>query len=380
MAIPQVTARFTYPGTLNSPSLVDVQILGAGDTNLPLTFLDGWCVDTGTNIGTPETYTANVYSSYELNTLSTALPWVGDTGNQGNLDRINWIINQDYTNQPNDGQAYTSGDIQIAVWTLLGDLINGYDYSAAGLYSQANVDKIIAESVTGIGFVPTPDQYIGLILDPVDTSGVHQQPIFCPVKAAAIGDFVWLDGNANGVQDAGETGVAGVVVNLGRDLNNDGDINDAGELLATQTTDSQGKYQFNGLAPGLEYQVQFVKPTGLEFTQANVGNNTTDSNASATGDTTKVILAPGEFNKTIDAGLVQPVVAKATIGDKVWEDTNANGIQDAGELGIAGVTVILKDSIGNPLTTTTTDSNGNYSFSVDPGTYSVAIVAPCVFQ
>jgi len=379
MAIPQVTARFTYPGTLNSPSLVDVQILGSGDTNLPLTFLDGWCVDTGTNIGTPLTYTANVYSSYELNTLSTALPWVGDTGNQGNLDRINWIINQDYTSQTNGGQAYTSGDIQIAVWTLLGDVINSYDYSAVGSYSQANVDKIIAESVSGIGFVPTPDQYIGLILDPVDAAGTHQQPIFCPVKAAAIGDFVWLDGNANGVQDAGETGVAGVVVNLGRDLNNDGDINDAGELLATQTTDSQGKYEFNGLAPGLEYQVQFVKPSGLEFTQANVGNNTTDSNASVTGDTTKVILAPGEFNKTIDAGLVQPVVAKATIGDKVWEDTNTNGIQDAGELGIAGVTVILKDSSGNPLTSTTTDSNGNYSFSVDPGIYSVAIVAPTGF-
>ena len=29
---------------------------------------------------------------------------------------------------------------------------------------------------------------------------------------ARIGDRVWLDGNANGVQDAGEAGVSGVTI------------------------------------------------------------------------------------------------------------------------------------------------------------------------
>ncbi|WP_374246160.1 SdrD B-like domain-containing protein, partial [Zoogloea sp.] len=37
-----------------------------------------------------------------------------------------------------------------------------------------------------------------------------------------------------------------------------------------------------------------------------------------------------------------PSPGLATLGDKVWLDTNANGVQDAGEAGIAGVTVVLK--------------------------------------
>ncbi len=64
------------------------------------------------------------------------------------------------------------------------------------------------------------------------------------------------------------------------------------------------------------------------------------------------------------------------IGDRVWEDTNGNGQQDAGEAGIAGVTVVLKDAQGNPVATTTTDGSGNYSFTVDPGTYVVSVATP----
>ncbi|WP_420151007.1 SdrD B-like domain-containing protein [Spirosoma sp.] len=73
-----------------------------------------------------------------------------------------------------------------------------------------------------------------------------------------------------------------------------------------------------------------------------------------------------------------------TIGDRVWNDTNENGLQDPGEAGIAGVQVDLEFYIGPPsptpsqladpanwstpstpmLPTTVkfTDSNGNYSF------------------
>src|SRR5688572_22923782 len=45
------------------------------------------------------------------------------------------------------------------------------------------------------------------------------------------------------------------------------------------------------------------------------------------------------------------------IGDFVWRDTNANGIQDAGEPGILGVTVRLVLS-GGTVATTTTDADG----------------------
>ncbi|MEB4901111.1 SdrD B-like domain-containing protein, partial [Pseudomonas aeruginosa] len=82
-----------------------------------------------------------------------------------------------------------------------------------------------------------------------------------------------------------------------------------------------------------------------------------------------ITLAPGATNNTIDAGLFQG----AQLGDRVWFDTNKNGVQDANEAGVAGVKVSLLDANGvavaSPLTT---DANGNYLFSnLKPGTYSV---------
>jgi uncharacterized repeat protein (TIGR01451 family) len=51
-----------------------------------------------------------------------------------------------------------------------------------------------------------------------------------------------------------------------------------------------------------------------------------------------------------------------TVGDRIWLDTNANGIFDAGETGIGGVEVTLKDQFGTPIQVTTTDSMGRYTF------------------
>jgi len=51
------------------------------------------------------------------------------------------------------------------------------------------------------------------------------------------------------------------------------------------------------------------------------------------------------------------------IGDFVWEDTNGNGIQDAGEPGIENVEVKLFQSDGTEVATTSTDASGHYVFT-----------------
>ncbi len=189
-------------------------------------------------------------------------------------------------------------------------------------------------------------------------------------KLGSIGDRVWLDSNKNGLQDGGESGLCGVKVTL---LDADGK-----QVGASVTTDANGNYQFSNLKPG-SYTVVFDKaslPEGMTFTSANVGSNDTiDSDVSAAGVSHVVKLTSGQSEKSVDAG----VVAAATIGDRVWLDKNANGIQDDGESGKSGVTVELRDSTGNVVKTTTTDSNGNYKFSVEAGTYSVGIKAPAGF-
>jgi uncharacterized surface anchored protein len=181
----------------------------------------------------------------------------------------------------------------------------------------------------------------------------------------SYGDRVWLDKNANGVQDAGEAGLAGVTVKL---------LNSAGSVVATTTTDANGNYLFNNLTPG-DYSAQVVAPTGYFVSAKDQGgNDATDSDFDpTTGKTVSTTLVAGENDLSWDAGLYQ----KASIGDKVWADCDNDGIQDAGEAGVPGVTVKLLDASGNVIATTLTDGNGNYVFKdLMPGTYSVQFVAP----
>jgi hypothetical protein len=68
-----------------------------------------------------------------------------------------------------------------------------------------------------------------------------------------------------------------------------------------------------------------------------------------------------------------------SLGDRVWFDTNANGKQDSGELGISNVTVQLFGDFDDDGTieytaTTTTNASGNYTFTALPaGVYTVSV-------
>lgn len=61
------------------------------------------------------------------------------------------------------------------------------------------------------------------------------------------------------------------------------------------------------------------------------------------------------------------------IGDLVWKDINRDGTYDLNEPKIPSVILYLKDSLGNILDKTKTDSNGFYKFNVPPFTYTVEV-------
>jgi hypothetical protein len=86
-------------------------------------------------------------------------------------------------------------------------------------------------------------------------------------------------------------------------------------------------------------------------------------------------------DNTIDCGYVPPCTG--TIGDFVWQDTNGNGCQDAGEPGIPNVQVQLFSGCGSNITlvaTTTTDSTGHYLFTnLCAGSYTVRFTTPTGF-
>ena len=63
-----------------------------------------------------------------------------------------------------------------------------------------------------------------------------------------------------------------------------------------------------------------------------------------------------------------------SIGDRIWNDIDGQGDQDAGEPGIPGVTVKLLDDNGTLLDTRVTGDNGEYLFTgLGAGTYQVMV-------
>jgi LPXTG-motif cell wall-anchored protein len=194
----------------------------------------------------------------------------------------------------------------------------------------------------------------------------------------SVGDFVWVDTNRDGIQDVDEPGLAGVTLSIAK-ADGSAVTNVFGQLVTTTVTNANGFYIFEDLPVG-SYTVTVVPPAGYVPTTTSAGTSETDS---STGTATSVNLTvDGDSDMTLDFGFVLPMVS---VGNRVWFDTNHDGIQDPDEPGIAGVTLSITtadglpvtDVFGNPVTTTVTDAAGLYVFANLPvGSYKVTVIDP----
>ncbi|MCG3209108.1 MAG: hypothetical protein FOGNACKC_02727 [Anaerolineae bacterium] len=204
-----------------------------------------------------------------------------------------------------------------------------------------------------------------------------------------LGDYVWLDADYDGQQgtSGAEQPFSGVVVNLYNTV--------SGTLIATTTTDSNGRYFFEYLPLDISYTVQLAPEnftTGVLSpylqTRLTVGNPISDSNASITatylanGYAITTTLTPAfTEDLTLDYGFVP----RMALGNQVWFDTNNNGVFNVGtEPPISNVVVELyEDTDGSGdytpgvdqfISTTTTLAGGFYTFTnLFPGSYLVVI-------
>jgi hypothetical protein len=121
-------------------------------------------------------------------------------------------------------------------------------------------------------------------------------------KFASIGDFVWIDNNLNGIQDAGEPGLSNVEVVLYDSLLN---------IIESKYTDDSGAYHFNNIiipeAGSKTFIVGFNNiPPNYAYT-----NLITDSSGrylnskpdTISGRTKPFVLHAGEVLKDIDGGI-----------------------------------------------------------------------------
>lgn len=144
-----------------------------------------------------------------------------------------------------------------------------------------------------------------------------------------IGSKVWLDLNADGVVDAGEAGLGGVEVTIVWG-GFDNDVATAGDnVIYTTVTDADGNYSV-GLLPDGNYSVSIDTsdlPTGM--TQTYEVDGSTDNDA--------LLTLSGSDNAGVNFGYR----GTATIGDLVYLDGEADGLQTGQDRGLTDIGVTL---------------------------------------
>ncbi len=131
------------------------------------------------------------------------------------------------------------------------------------------------------------------------------------VNTNVIGDLIWLDSDGNGIQDAGEPGMEGIIVKL---------YNSSYMWVNETVTDSSGRYQFAGLPYGSSYFIKVILPSvNYSFSQPNQGSDDTlDSDVNTTtGQTPVFTLVNGVDPSSWDAGMVYGISCEAP-DEPVW--------------------------------------------------------------
>jgi hypothetical protein len=306
--------------------------------------------------------------------------------------------------------SYLIDDLTPGDYRALFTLPEGYLFTtpAAGTDTSADSDPVatadplqgmtgvftIAFAATGDTVADTDPATRAAFVNPTISAGV--------VQVVAMGDYVWIDVDGDGVQDADEPPLQGVVVTL---YNADGTraLDADGLEVAPATTDAAGYYLIDNLLPG-EYFATFTLPPGYAFTITGAGTSATDSNPSPTdadpsiGTTalfTITSAVSGDtiadedpttrarfINPTIDAGVTTSMVS---LGGTLWTDTDGDAVLDTGESPLAGLTVRITDldgqpvldAFGDPVDDVVTSADGSYRFDRLPmGTYLVSVVDP----
>lgn len=183
---------------------------------------------------------------------------------------------------------------------------------------------------------------------------------FCYGHYASQTVNVFDDANHNGQQDGGESPIASP--NWTLDLYDSSDT-----AVGSPVTTTNGSYTFSNLTVGATYTVCIVGQDGWEQTLPDTGGT---ANCTGAGESPVGYTFTAGGGAATDFGEVQ----HGSISGSAYLDPNGNGTDTSG---LGGLTVTLYDSGGNAVGTTTTASDGTYSFSDEyAGSYTLCIEAP----
>ncbi|MBO5536747.1 MAG: carboxypeptidase regulatory-like domain-containing protein [Clostridia bacterium] len=186
------------------------------------------------------------------------------------------------------------------------------------------------------------------------------------VRCAQIDGSTWLDVNVDGHLDTGENALSGIHLTL----------MEAGTkaVVAEADSDEKGRFTLMNLRKGT-YILAAELPEGMLFTdytgrEMDSCMEPTENNRS---ESQPFALSSGE-TVTMNIGGILPGV----IGDTVWVDLNANGLQDYMEpqRSQVGITLLLvsEDGTETEIASVSSDLYGYYHFEgLRPGRYRIRV-------
>ncbi len=234
--------------------------------------------------------------------------------------------------------AYSGdGTVSLADATAASTLVGSF-VAASGAFTVP-LDAAVIQSLRGAG------NYLGLMVRMPAVQGSYAgiaslEYVFAKptlnlsaliLPPAEVRSSVWNDLDADGIQDAGEPGVAGAGVEIYSST--DSTIGNGDDVLVAQTvTDNAGNYILGNLPSNVNYYLKFRAPVGFTFTTKDAGgDDALDSDADSTGATSLFTLSGGQSDATRDAGLlgVSPSFGYALRLGAAYDDSGESAATDA---------------------------------------------------
>ncbi|MBM4094352.1 MAG: hypothetical protein FJ276_33835, partial [Planctomycetes bacterium] len=184
---------------------------------------------------------------------------------------------------------------------------------------------------------------------------------FGELLAGSVQGRVHADLDGDCTFDPNEIALAGVKIEL---------LSATGVVLATTFTNQEGAYRFADLIPGT-YAVRETQPAGYFHRGQKAGSH--GGNATVADLISHIPVGSGQQLTDYDFCEEPP----SSIAGIVFADPNRNGVFDAGDALLPGITVQLLGVSGQVLATATTDAGGAYRFGdLRAGVYSVRETQP----
>ena len=316
--------------SLPAPILSD--IIFDENRGMILGFIDRTAMQTGVDNFSPDTQDAHTYrydsagDIYRVCNVNGTYKNEGDAGCPLTDTTGHEFFKDDEWTKQNGGHgkhkeitlgglSYLQGSGTVATSAFDPAEKDGEHYDTSGIIwmNRDNGTKLAGQVMVG-----GPDSlvYNG------KAGGVGDLEVLAEAAPTEIGDRVWFDENANCVQDANESGIAGVEVNLYAFDKCEGTPEQ------TVTTDGNGRYLFPVTA-GTQYSVCIngvagqTPLDGKKLTCNDKGTSINNSDATVAGADAKIALAPlttGANDHSLDFGfttkeapVTEPVVTTPVV-------------------------------------------------------------------